>query len=425
MKPLAKIAFFAFFSNRKKAITVLLTIMLSTAMIFTVSAFFASFMQSAYLDCLHSYSKGNRTPAEAHMLVLLDSSYMAFNVISTAFVVLSILGAVSTVYNILSVTTAERGKTLSVLSTLGAGMSHKLMYIFFESLFASFVAIPFGLVLGVCCSLPLTDRLDDLIHMLSTVEPSPFLLGHPLLFFLAIAAISAMTVFAAFIKPFLYSLRKASVEGAKASGAINVSFKDNILDQFMLKKFGVVGKLASCNYTNNKAKYRRLSLSVAIFSVLIMSMDMLKTYMSSAFGADDAMNYMFDLLAALLLIVFIMALIGATGIFYVTFDKRRTEFAMLKSMGTENYTLLRMVSLECVYYFIYTMLFTVIGSLIADYAIYSAVIMMEPKAISFVYPFITLAAVLAISLALTFLLSLFMTYVVKRVNIIDEIKKNY
>ena len=96
---------------------------------------------------------------------------------------------------------------------------------------------------------------------------------------------------------------------------------------------------------------------------------------------------------------------------------------MLSSLGMDAGTMTRMVTVESMYYGIYLFFDLLIGSLIVDGIVFTALRLMSDY--HFVYPWAEMGIALGVIMVITLLLSLFMTATVKRINIIRELKRSY
>ena len=114
---------------------------------------------------------------------------------------------------------------------------------------------------------------------------------------------------------------------------------------------------------------------------------------------------------------------GTCTLFYVHFNRRKSEFAILRSMGMDAGTMARMVTVESIYYGIFMFFYLLVGSLIVDGFLFAALRLIDDY--YFVYPWAEMGIALGVLMVITLLLSLFMTATVKRINIIGELKRNY
>ncbi|MBQ9113229.1 MAG: FtsX-like permease family protein [Clostridia bacterium] len=428
MKYIIKISLSSLITRKSKTAVTVLGLTLSVALIVIVCAFCLGLADAQWNILKMDHTSWGFEGDELIQRISQDSDMILVIGICVLFTSIAVAGAAIAMYNTLSVSLAEKARTLSVLSTLGAKTAHKAALLFFDALWVSLIAIPLGFGVGIAAVRPLVGVLNELFSAeYGVTDVVPFLHGTPLPFALSVVALSLMTVTAASIRPALRLFGSTAVEIARSAYRINVSFKKSPLDKLMIKKFGITGSLASCNYTNNKHRYRQLSLSVSLSSLILVLFSLMVRYMTgngvSIDGDPIAKKFYFTVVAVILLI-FAVSFLSAFCILYVSFNKRKGEFAMLKSMGTEDGMLYRMVLLEAVYYGIYMLMFILIGAMVIDCTLYYFISMNDPGTV-FIYPFAEIGMAFGAVTVVTVILSVFMTATVKKTNIINELKKTF
>ena len=163
-----------------------------------------------------------------------------------------------------------------------------------------------------------------------------------------------------------------------------------------------------------------------IITLYILSVLVIAVWTSSRLYsiASSIVNvFLFNFFYIFIGTLFAATFTGACALFYVHFNRRKSEFAMFRSMGMDTGEMARMVAVEGIYYGIYMFFYLLAGSLIVDGILFAALRLIDDY--HFVYPWLEMGIALGIILVIMLALSLFMTVSVKRINIIAELKRNY
>lgn len=353
-----------------------------------------------------------------------DDSYTMMFVIVSLLMVLAVLAAVSSISSVLTAGAGEKTKTLSVLSTLGASKGQASILLIADALALSVIAIPLGLAAGVLASIPMLSYLDrttyaefGMPHYVDTVSNSRA--GY-----LALTALLALlAILLAACKPIWRARKRSSVEIAKSTDAVNVSLRETVVDRFMERRFGVAGRLAAANFNNHRANFKLIARSMSVSALMFILFALFRVYLLQLNEEDQAFRFLFNFFYIFVGTLFAATFTGTCALFYVHFNRRKSEFAMLCSMGMDAGTMARMVIVESMYYGIYMFFDLLIGSLIVDGIVFTALRLMSDY--YFVYPWAEMGIALGVIMGITLLLSLFMTATVKRIHIIGELKRNY
>ena len=353
-----------------------------------------------------------------------DESYTMMLVIVALLMVLAVLSAVSAISSVLTAGAGEKTKTLSVLSTLGASKGQASVLLITDALALAVIAIPLGLVAGTFASIPMLSYLDrttyaefGMPHYVDTVTDGRA--GY-----LALTALLALlAILLAACKPIWRARKRASVEIARSTDAVNVSLRDSAVDRFMERRFGIAGRLAAANFNNHKVKFKLIARSMSVSALMFILFALFRVYLLQNNEQDQAFRFLFNFFYIFVGTLFAATFTGTCALFYVHFNRRKSEFAMLRSMGMDAGEMARMVAVESIYYGIYMFVYLLIGSLIVDGILFGALTMMDDY--HFVYPWAEMGIALGVIVIITLLLSLFMTASVKRINIISELKRNY
>ncbi len=363
-----------------------------------------------------------------------DDIYFFVLCVVTLLIALGVFGSISSISGILTINSGQKAKTLSVLSTLGADIKHQAEFLAFDALIISIIAVPLGVALGILISFPLISSFTGAFYTNSGLlgyDSLPWYIDsfadNLFLYCVGFVLMGFAVIFAASFSPVLRLFKNSSVEIAKTSDAINISLKQNLIDKIAVKIFGIAGRLASQNFTNNRKKFRLISRSVSVCALMFILFSLLKAYASQFnrdVSEDKSISATFFVFYAFAFIIFILAFFGTCSLFYVNFNKRKPEFAMLLSMGMDRGQLYRMTAVESVYYGIYMLLYIVVGSFVIDFVVFSAYKLLDDR-YYFTYPWSEMAFAFVTVVVITLILSLFMTSSVRKINITDELKKNY
>ena len=363
-----------------------------------------------------------------------DDTYFFMLYVFVLLIALGVLGSISSISGILTINSGQKAKTLSVLSTLGADIKHQAEFLAFDALIISIIAVPLGVALGILISFPLINSFTGAFYTNSGLlgyDSLPWYIDsfadNLFLYCVGFVLMGFAVIFAASFSPVLRLFKNSSVEIAKTSDAINISLKQNLIDKIAVKIFGIAGRLASQNFTNNRKKFRLISRSVSVCALMFILFSLLKAYASQFnrdVSEDKSISATFFVFYAFAFIIFILAFFGTCSLFYVNFNKRKPEFAMLLSMGMDRGQLYRMTAVESVYYGIYMLLYIVVGSFVIDFVVFSAYKLLDDR-YYFTYPWSEMAFAFVTVVVITLILSLFMTSSVRKINITDELKKNY
>ena len=333
-----------------------------------------------------------------------DDTYFFVLCVVTLFIALGVLGSISSISGILTINSGQKAKTLSVLSTLGADIKHQAEFLAFDALIISIIAVPLGVALGILISFPLINSFTGAFYTNSGLlgyDSLPWYIDsfadNLFLYCVGFVLMGFAVIFAASFSPVLRLFKNSSVEIAKTSDAINISLKQNLIDKIAVKIFGIAGRLASQNFTNNRKKFRLISRSVSVCALMFILFSLLKAYASQFnrdVSEDKSISATFFVFYAFAFIIFILAFFGTCSLFYVNFNKRKPEFAMLLSMGMDRGL------------------------------VFSAYKLLDDR-YYFTYPWSEMAFAFVTVVVITLILSLFMTSSVRKINITDELKKNY
>ncbi len=427
IKPIFRVSFASLWYRKRTTLFTLAGISLAVILIVVTTVFSAAMldlMLNIGLFDVGTPIDSVPTASDIARIKNQDESYTMMQMIVSLLMVLAVLAAVSAISSVLTAGAGEKTKTLSVLSTLGASKEQTSVLLITDALALSVIAIPLGLAAGVLASVPMLSYLDrttyatfGMPHYVDTVTNSRA--GY-----LALTALLALlAILLAACKPIWRARKRSSVEIAKSTDAVNVSLRETVLDRFVERRFGIVGQLAAANFNNHKVKFKLIARSISISALMFILFALFRVYLLQNNEQDTAFDFLFNFFYIFVGTLFAAAFTGTCALFYVHFNRRKSEFAMLRSMGMDTGEMVRMVAVESVYYGICMFFYLLIGSLIVDGILFAALRLIDDY--YFVYPWAEMGVALGVIIAITLLLSLFMTAGVKRINIINELKRNY
>lgn len=353
-----------------------------------------------------------------------DDSYTMMLVIVSLLMALAVLAAVSSISSVLTAGAGEKTKTLSVLSTLGASKEQTSILLITDALTLSVIAIPLGLAAGVLASVPMLSYLNRTTYAAFGMPHYVDTVTNRRAGYLALTALLALVaILLAACKPIWQARKRSSIEIAKGTDAINVSLRETPLDRFIERRFGIAGRLAAANFNNHRVKFKLIARSMSISALMFILFALFRVYLLQNNEQDTAFVFLFNFFYIFIGTLFAATFTGACALFYVHFNRRKSEFAMFRSMGMDTGEMARMVAVEGIYYGIYMFFYLLAGSLIVDGILFAALRLIDDY--HFVYPWLEMGIALGIILVIMLALSLFMTVSVKRINIIAELKRNY
>lgn len=342
------------------------------------------------------------------------------------------VGAVS-IGSALMINGNEKARTLSSLKMLGAKKRDGLCFLMADAMLMAVFAIPFGMGLGFAMSSPMLSYLNtDICTPLGLPHISMLQGIDAVKYSLIIALISLVAVSLAAIVPALELIKKPLVELAKAKDDINVSLKETWLDRKITYLFGTAGQLASASYQNHKKRYRVFSLSIALSCSLFLLLKLFCAYIlqnGGGFRSKDVTERFFGRFDIFSATIFLLSVLGASGLLYVRFMQRKPEFSLLRSLGATKPQLRRMVFVETIYYCVNILATITAVTFIGDAALYINLYIIytaygSVRNLSFIFPTAGIPTVVIVVMALLAAMSALMLTVVSRVNVIDELKKN-
>lgn len=427
MRYILKTALREFLLNKLKAVYTFICVIVSVISVTAMRFYTKAFAEIQYLLNLKDLTQSQMT-AEQTAAAARDGVY--FVVAAIGLLLTAGVFAVSAfaVRNVFSQDIGTKTKTLAMLSSVGASAGQKAAYLAFDGVVFSILAVPSGVAAGYCIIRPMIKAQSDLCTKYLNL---PALDAADNIDFTSCAVIAAAftaVIVISAVKPAFCVVMKPEAEIMRTYDAINISLKASPLERFFERKFKTEGKLAACEFINNKRKNVFFSLSVSGMISVAAAASVFSRYLKGAdlkSTADAALNNgTFRIAALLLALVFAAMFIGVFNSLAVSYYKRRPGFAMLRSVGATKKQLIVIAVLEALYQSIYTFAFSVSGTVTVSILVYRIVGGIIDKPV-FIFPFIELAAAFLMSAVLTAAISTLIISLTGKANTAEEIKKAF
>lgn len=410
MKTILKIALKNLRYNRKRAVFTLLCVILSVSMIAVVLSIVDSVLANTDFGGRDDLEQG------AHQLGLALSAVACF---MSCF----------TIYTTFSISLQERIKSIGFLTSVGMSPFQKSMLILCEAAIYAVIGVIGGVALGFGISSVFYNEVSGTLASDNVYLGNFAVSGTSVFLSLFLGIFSVLT--ASFF-PMLKARRLSVTETMKDGDRINVSLKQTRFSRIAERIFGRIGTLAGQNYDHNKIKYRSVAFALSGGTIFFITIYAICRYpywyeLDRGRGVKSVepvwiyLEYAALVLAAFFVFVFLFCSLGSIR---QNIEQRKTEFAMLKSMGMQNRELQKMMSIECIFLAWYSMYFGLIGSLAADAALFSFFSTMGAHDLSFHFPFGVYAAFCVMDLVVCLLFALYARIKISRVNIIETIRSN-
>lgn len=425
MKSVFKIMLQYLKRNKRNAFIVLLCIILSVVLIVTVLSFCLALIDIQACAAYRLYSEDSlKTHEEILQKVYTNDEYIANIGLGILLTGTAVLIGISSISGALALNHGEKAKTVAAISALGAERRHYYTLLLSDAVLLSVAGIPLGMFLGILLSDFMVSYLNEFVIVPKGFDKVILLDGNAVFWSVIIIIISMLTILFACFGRFLGKRRSREIDIVKSYDSINISLKPKLLDKLFEKLFGIYGILASGNYQNHKNRFRRFSLSVSLSAILFITISVAFKYFGQLqLRSDDIdiINAFAMFFYMLIFAVFVITLISSSATLYADFLKRKCEFAMLKSIGIEECNMYRIVIIENLYYGIYMLVFVLIGGFAGNRIVFG-ILSSASNRIDYVYPWTEIIIAFAVILFLTVCISLAMTRITKKVNIVSELK---
>lgn len=326
------------------------------------------------------------------------------------------------VNGIFTITFSGRVKLMGLLTSVGATEAQKYGVLLTETLACTVFCGAAGTAGALALLKTLYEKAYETI-INGWVLSGKFFVHVPLV---AVGiCVTAVSVFAATARPALRLVRISPVEAMKGQEQINVSLQQGFFAGLTEKAFGFYGRLAGSMYDNHKSKYRAISLALSGGTIFYMTCFCLTVYYpliknphTFDYAPTRNITTAFMLLAAVFVAVFLLSSLSSAAI---NFDRRKSEFAMLKSLGMTTGGLCRLVIIETLYLAFYSALFGLIGSLIGDFGAL-LIHWNSNSTVRFGFPILVYLTFVAVDVIICVFFSLYNVLRIRRINIIECVK---
>lgn len=405
MKITVKLAFSNIRANIKRSILTLICVILSVAFISTVCGIAYSAI---------AYVSSTEIDAEAAEAVKkLAKGFMC---------ACSVAGCLM-IYSNFSISFEDRRKIIGNLSSLGMSFSQKLKMLLAEALIYAICGIIPGTFLGMLGAKLFYNSSVGVIASYTDADTSPFVLVPQSVVLTVILGV--FSVIAASVIPALRISKLSVLDLLYGRTKVNISLKQGFVSRACEKLFGRVGKLAGQNYYNYKSNYRAIAYSLSGGTVFFMSLYCFFMYpirydMESGYY-DPMYHSLLYLSIVFSVLVIIIFLICASGSASINIERRKHDFAVLKSLGCNNSQLYKMM-IESVFLIYYTVIYSFMGSVLADYMICNFFRITDEPMLRFWFPISVFTLFIAADIVIGSAFEIYSVNKMRKINIIDAIK---
>ena len=435
IKPIIKVVIGTMKKDKKRAIIMFVSITLAIIPVVVITAYTNALDQLQYNINYGYLSRNPRyTPKQLDMYAR-DDEYYALVSIGLVLDTIIVLSAMASIKSVISYYSGEKSKNLAILSSLGASTFQKIALLSFDALITSIAAVPMGVLTGFLIASPLISSLNDISIKYFTglwkIEPLYLFKGNITLYIFLFLLFGFGIVSYASYKPALALIKKSQIELARTYDAINISLKPSIFDVVFKRLFGITGRLACCNYINNKKRYRQFSLVISSLIVICILMSLFMTYIFSDNDPDlspediEFETSFIRITSYTFVSIFITFLISTTSNLFLCYRKRKPEFAMLKSIGVTDSEIKKMIMIESIYQGIYTFIYTMIGVFIGDKLLSKFIVEILIHKIAYIFPFWEIIGAFFATMFISLILSVIMISILAKGNIVENIRKAY
>ena len=316
------------------------------------------------------------------------------------------------------ITFGGRIRLIGLLSSVGADDKQKAAVLLTET----FIYAAAGSALGTFCGVELMNAAYDRIIKAFDLDEFALIGFYINNILLSIGiAVGLVSVFAAGIRPILRLSKISAVDAMKGQEVINISLSQGFFAGLAEKRFGFYGRLAGSMYDNHKAKYRAISLSLSGGTMFFITSYCLFVHYPRIIQHGREINDMCKIciiLSGAFVVVFLLSSLGSAAI---NFDRRKGEFAMLRSLGVTTGGLCKLVLIESMFLAYYSALYGIIGSLIGDFAAL-LLHMSAGKNPRFGFPIFVFLAFVALDIVVCAFFSLYNIARIRKTDIISSIR---
>ncbi len=186
------------------------------------------------------------------------------------FVFLILLGSVSLIYSVFSISVGERTRQYGLLASVGATRKQIRACVLYEAMCVSTVGIPIGLLCGIA-GMAVTFHFvgDKFTSILSSPYSVTLALSPASL--LSAALIALVTVLISVWVPARRAMSVSAIEAIRQSTEITSHARTVKTSRLCYRLFGLPGVLARKYYKRSRKKYRTTVISLAMSVILFIS----------------------------------------------------------------------------------------------------------------------------------------------------------
>lgn len=185
-------------------------------------------------------------------------------------VLIIMLGSISMIYSVFSISVSERTKQFGLLSSIGATKRQIKHCVYSEAATVLLIGVPIGLlsgILGMGVTFALVgDKFKSLIS-----SPYGMELHVSVLSLVIAAVIASITVFISALVPSKRATKVSAMEAIRQSKEISEKKQKLKIPGFVYRLFGLEGMLANKYFKRSKRKYRTTVISLTLSIVLFVS----------------------------------------------------------------------------------------------------------------------------------------------------------
>lgn len=413
--------------NALRFTLIFICVMLAVIPIVMVYTYLGAFAEIQYWINVNELLSASKATSTSVRSLAKNETYYFLKVICLFFTSAVSLVAFISIKNVILNEYSKRVKTLGLLDSQGASLLQKALYLSFSGLLLSVFAVPCGIIAGYALIIPIVKAQSALCSEYLGIPPLSALDGAKASDLIVLIICTVAVIILSTFQPAFSTIKKTTVELTKMNSAINISLKESLIDKLITNRFGILGKLACCNFTNNKKQHLHFSLTVSSIISLFMMIQLFGNYLKQEVtfekrGLEELNNGTVKIAMILLLAVFLVVFMGVLSSLFVTFDKRKPEFAILKFIGISENQLARVILLESIYQNVYTFVFSVFGTLLGDLILFKLV-SDNWSNVSFVFPLFETVIIIIAVCVLIAIMSGIMFLMFRKASIISELKK--
>ncbi len=210
------------------------------------------------------------------------------------------MGAISMITNSFAISINERKKQYGILASVGATKRQLRKSVIFESVFLSLIGIPLGIVAGVGGMAITFECLQEkFLHLWGSSagnkEELTLKMSASLISILLATVLGFVTTLLSAYLPARKALKKPVMEVLRQSDDIKIRPTKLATSEWVQKRFGLSGVLASKNFKRSRQKYRATVFSLFVSIVLFIATSSFCEYLEGSIEAYINPSTCYDL----------------------------------------------------------------------------------------------------------------------------------